>query len=571
MAPPAISEADKAGVRAMVFNHLAGIALVPTAHALAARGVFDILAGATGWTDLDEIIARVHANRGYLRVALRLLASAGWLTQRVDRNGRFVAYSVTEAGGTAMALAPPLLYRAVASFLPKTLFLEDSLFGTAEEPLLPSLKELVTKARDRWDIGEHANPSTARVAEQLRRHLDGVLIGPAMVVLARAGVLARLACGPVDIHDLGAHSATIGCLLELLETQGWARCAGDTVELTAHGVYASQIATSYGVTVSYIPMFTKLNTLLFGNARIPRVDESGIETMVDRGMNVWGSGGAHRTYFNKVDEIVIELFNRPLHLQPRGICDMGCGDGTFLGHLYEVVRDRTARGRVLDEHPLILVGADFNKVARRVTKQTLRHACVPAAHVIPGDINRPAQLASDLEKLELDVHDFLHIRSFLDHNRPHVGLANYMSGTRRARSTGAFAYLGQEILPDELEENLVRHLRKWAPYIGHFGLIALELHTIPPELAAANADRTTAVAYDGTHGFSDQYLVELPIFLDAAREAGLWADPRFQAAFPPSELATVSLNFFTAALGRAASASAAMDQFVIRESRNRES
>ena len=59
-----------------------------------------------------------------------------------------------------------------------------------------------------------------------------------------------------------------------------------------------------------------------------------------------------------------------------------------------------------------------------------------------------------------------------------------------------------------------------------------------------------AVAYDGTHGVSDQYLVELPIFLDAAREAGLWADPRFQAAFPPSELATVSINFFTAALGR---------------------
>jgi hypothetical protein len=170
--------------------------------------------------------------------------------------------------------------------------------------------------------------------------------------------------------------------------------------------------------------------------------------------------------------------------------------------------------------------------------------------VIPGDINRPAQLASDLEKLGLDVHDFLHIRSFLDHNRPWAGLVNYMSGTRRARTTGAFAHLGEEILPDALEENLVRHLRKWAPYIGRFGLIALELHTIPPEVAAANVHKTPAVAYDGTHGFSDQYLIELPVFLDCAREAGLWADPRFQAAFPPNELATVSVNFFTAAAGR---------------------
>jgi hypothetical protein len=90
-------------------------------------------------------------------------------------------------------------------------------------------------------------------------------------------------------------------------------------------------------------------------------------------------------------------------------------------------------------------------------------------------------------------------------------------------------------------------LRRWAPYVGRFGLLALELHTLPPDVTAANLSRTPALAYDGTHGFSDQYLVELPVFLDAAREAGLKADPRFQAKFPPSELATVSINFFTTA------------------------
>src|ERR1035438_7816851 len=63
----------------------------------------------------------------------------------------------------------------------------------------------------------------------------------------------------------------------------------------------------------------------------------------------------------------------------------------------------------------------------------------------------------------------------------------------------------------------------------------------------ANLSRTPAEAYDGTHGFSDQYLVELPVFLDAVKEAGLRADPRFQEKFPRSELATVSINFFTTA------------------------
>jgi hypothetical protein len=140
----------------------------------------------------------------------------------------------------------------------------------------------------------------------------------------------------------------------------------------------------------------------------------------------------------------------------------------------------------------------------------------------------------------------MHVRSFLDHNRPYSPPANYVPGSRKARATGAFSHLGREIPPDELEENLVRHLRRWAPYVGRFGLLTLELHTLPPELTAANLAKTPAVAYDGTHGFSDQYLVELPIFLDCAREAGLQADPRYQSKFPPNELATVSLNYFTA-------------------------
>jgi len=92
----------------------------------------------------------------------------------------------------------------------------------------------------------------------------------------------------------------------------------------------------------------------------------------------------------------------------------------------------------------------------------------------------------------------------------------------------------------------VRHLRRWAPYVGRFGLLILELHTLPPELTASNLSKTPAVAYDGTHGFSDQYLVELPVFLNCAREAGLHADPRYQCKFPASDLATVSINFFTA-------------------------
>jgi hypothetical protein len=541
MAGRSPADDEKASVRKLVFSHLAGIVLAPTVKALSDRKVFDLFIGPSSSVTLDQVVQHTHGNRGYVHVALRLLACFGWLREQDEPQRSYVQ---THAGSIAASVAPPL-YDEVVSFAPKAIFLEDFLYGSSDEPVLPSLRELVSRARSRWGLSGHADLLTAKVHEQIRNHLDGMVVGPAMVALARGGVLTQLEQGPVNIDSLAANQGSLSCLLDLLASQGWIAREQDRVQLTACGRYAAQIATSYGVTVSYLPTFNALHTLLFGNPRTPRLDDNGVELMVNRGMNVWGSGGAHKTYFKKVDEIIIEIFNRPIHQQPQGICDMGCGDGSFLEHLYLTVKNHTARGAALNQHPLMLVGADFNKVARRVAKQTLKKAGIPTFHVIPGDINRPAQLAGDLEELGLDIHDLLHVRSFLDHNRPYIPPANYVSGSRTARSTGAFVHFGQDIPADELEENLVRHLRRWAPYVGRFGLLVLELHTLPPPVTAANLERTPAVAYDGTHGFSDQYLVELPIFLDCAREAGLQADPRFQCKFPPSELATVSINFFT--------------------------
>jgi hypothetical protein len=523
---------ESAEVRAIVFGHLRGIVLAPVARALWDRGVFEFFCESAGWVDLDQIAGKTRANRGYLRIALRLLVASGWLEWRSGEN---TSYKITPEGLTALGVAPNV-FREVATFIPMALFLEDFLFGKSQGSFLPSLQVLIDRAIEGWGIEN----------DEIRLNLDGMLIGPAMVALARKGILEKLRKGPVELKSMEGNKSCLSSLFDLLASRGWSGRDENNIFLTPAGHYAARIASAYGVTVSYLPMFSVVSTLLFGNPRIPRTDDSGVELLVNRAMNVWGSGGAHTTYFKRVDEILIEIFNRPVELQPSGVCDMGCGDGSFLEHVYNVVKDKTARGRILDEYPLLIVGADFNKVARRVTKQNFRKAQIPHSHVIHGDINRPALLAGDLEELGVDIHDLLHVRSFLDHNRPWLQPSGYVRGSRKSRSTGAFAHLGEEILPDELEENLVRHLRRWAPYVGRFGLLALELHTIPPELTAANPKKTPAVAYDGTHGFSDQYLVEVEVFLNCAREAGLHADSRFQSRFPPSELATVSINFFTA-------------------------
>jgi len=534
----------RTAVRAVVFHHLAGIVLAPTVKALADRGIPQRLSETRERHTLESLGKATHANAGYLRVAMRLLASAGWVIEERGPDG--YGYTVTDAGLRAFNHAPAL-YEQVLAFLPHVPRLQHALFEGPDTAIQPLLRHLARKARQRWRIEAGDDPIGTSLAAQLRTHLDGAIAGPCMVALARGGVLEQLQRGPVDMDDLPGNTASLACIFDLLATVGWVTAASHRVALTAAGEYAAQIAASYGVTVSYVPTLLHLPALLFGNPRVPRVDEHGHEALVDRAMNVWGSGGAHATYFKRVDAALVEIFSRPIGQQPSGICDMGCGDGTFLAHLYAVVRERTPRGKMLDTHPLAIVGADFNKVARRVTSRTLRRADIPHFAVVPGDINRPASLAGELEKRGIDSHELLHVRSFLDHNRPYTWLGASARGSRAGESTGAFVYRGALLGADEMEENLVRHLRRWKPYIGRFGLLVLELHTLPPATVAGHLDRTPAIAYDATHGYSDQYLVEAPVFLRCAREAGLVADERCASAFPTPDLATVTLNFFTAA------------------------
>lgn len=50
---------------------------------------------------------------------------------------------------------------------------------------------------------------------------------------------------------------------------------------------------------------------------------------------------------------------------------MGCGNGAFIKHIFEVIEYHTLRGKILDEYPLLLVGADFNQAALKVTRGNL--------------------------------------------------------------------------------------------------------------------------------------------------------------------------------------------------------
>ena len=527
----------KSELRETIFRHLDGIVTAPTAFALHQKGVLQYLLEQNE-ASLEELVSKFKANDGYLNVALRVLCSQGWLEQQLDNEKDTVSYRLTDRGGIAFPLV--YLYEDVVQLMKLSGNYHPRKFE--REPYQVWVR-IADKYRDQYGLTMSEEPAVRAVQEQVLKHIEGLLMGPTIVRLGMNGMFHKYFMesrfSPEEFHE---NHEDFRKILDLFAHLGWFRKVKDQYEYTDEGVFFAKRGSAYGVTVSYIPTFRYLDELLFGNPNVLwNKPEGSPELHVDREMNVWGSGGAHSGYFGVIDEIIIELFNRPIEEQPKGILDMGCGNGAFLQHIFEVIDRQTERGKVLDQYPLFLVGADYNQAALKVTRANLIKADI-WAKVIWGDIGRPDLLARDLqENYNIDLKELLNVRTFLDHNRIWEQPATHTEG-RISESTGAFAFRGKRIPNNEEEDNLLEHLRKWTPYVNKFGLLTMELHTIPPALAAANLGKTAATAYDATHGFSDQYIVEVEVFHKVASEAGLYPDKGAFRRFPDSDLATISIN-----------------------------
>jgi hypothetical protein len=138
----------------------------------------------------------------------------------------------------------------------------------------------------------------------------------------------------------------------------------------------------------------------------------------------------------------------------------------------------------------------------------------------------------------------MNVRSFLDHNR--VYNVPVFERPDVPRTTGAYSFRGERLRLRDVEQSLKEHLMKWAPYVAQHGLLMIELHTVDPADARALQGKLPATAYDATHGYSDQYIVEIPVFDAMAEEAGLQMETEVSRTFPSSLPATVSLRFFRA-------------------------
>ena len=167
-------------------------------------------------------------------------------------------------------------------------------------------------------------------------YFEGILIGPLLSFLGFNKVIKNSKINFDSLNNLKKIITDIFIINEFIKK--------DSLINTSKGDFFFNRTASYGFTVSYLEIFTRLDDLIFNNNFfIWERNKSQDEIHVDRSMNVWGSGGAHKFYFNKIDEIIVKIFNQKIENQPKGIIDIGCGDGAFLEHVYDLIINNTIR------------------------------------------------------------------------------------------------------------------------------------------------------------------------------------------------------------------------------------
>jgi SAM-dependent methyltransferase len=461
---------------------------------------------------------------GALRVAVHGLAAAGWLERPAGLDPAEPLPAWTAAGREAMECRDR--YVELGEFLAGFADNAEDTWTRPWEPLQVERFLALVAVREA-DRERGVELPALTVA-----HLDGGLVVPAILWLHETGRLGE--SGPeLPGGELGAG---IGTLLEML---GWVEGGS----WTESGRQARAFGLNFGGVATYFPLLAQLPQLYRGELTVVPDPASGEpEWHVHRALNVRISSAAHHRYFADSEDLFLEIFDRePLDEQPRFIADMGCGEGSWLVHLYRLIEERTRRGAALGERPLTMVGIDPDPGAHELARRNLERAGVPVL-LIRGDVTDPDRLATDLASYGLAIGDGLHIRSFIDHERgyrggdPETPVPGFSSGVYMD-ATGA------PLSGEQVERDFVAHLTRWAKHVPKHGLVVLEAHCASPEVVAKNLGLLHGISFDAHQAYSKQYPVDHPAFVECCRLAGLRTASHRELRYPSNRpFVAVSLH-----------------------------
>ncbi|TCN57665.1 SDR family NAD(P)-dependent oxidoreductase [Flavobacterium circumlabens] len=485
-----------------------GYIVIPVITAFQDHKSFEILSDKT--IKNEDIGQILNGNEGYLKASYRILKSLGWIEQISHTEDKLIPNKIQ--------VAPKGLVDLIAT---------DNVSHNAEIKQVVIFNNFLLQLREGWGVNEPF----------FRSMLDGMLLAPVFFYLYH-----KKEKGSHKFDENWFHSTIKADLIDLFIERNWLVYEDNELTFSSFGSGFVERSMNFGTVISYNSLLLKLDSLIFHDANeVFSHSQEGHENHVDRTLNVISSGFQHKKYFDEVDNIIVNLFDNELFTeQPKYIADMGCGDGTFLNRIYNIIKDYTKRGKVLDIYPLTLIGIDFNEKALIETQKTLHN--IP--HItIHGDIGAPQNIPSDLKAYIDDPENILHVRSFLDHDRP------FIAAQKKVYEIDSESFSigdkGNLITQHESFGSLVEHFERWGSLQSKFGMLILEVHSLPSNIVNKFLSESENLHFDAYHAFSHQHLVEASTFILAAAGAGWFVDrdqfKKFPGQLPYSR---ITLSYF---------------------------
>ena len=245
-------------IRKRIFLHLDGWALIPSIFALHKLNILSHFLEENKWS-LTNLSRITKTNEGYLNVALRILASQGYLERKTNNDRDEIYLKLTNTGAQALELVKhyKIFYSLIQSLIirPKNLMSDSANIDVLEEA---------------WNQLKHfKNDDNNELKTRMAFHMEGILLGPIMVGLGINNKLQNLnenfiiSCQKLDIPV-----RTFNWIMDIFEHLNFITITNSEIRFNDKGIFYAKRSSAYGVTVSYLPTFAQLETLLIGDPNV---------------------------------------------------------------------------------------------------------------------------------------------------------------------------------------------------------------------------------------------------------------------------------------------------------------
>ena len=176
---------DKEILRSEIFRHLDGVVTAPVVASLMKNEIIAFIIQREKIL-LSELSGEFNANEGYLNVAIRALASQGFLEYDVDNENDTIAISANQK--TQFLQKYSLLYLKVIPFLRHSTNIKNQI---NENSFIEEFTLLSDAVKNHFGIELSEDAEEKNVQEQILKHIEGCIIGPVIVYLGMTGMFHK--------------------------------------------------------------------------------------------------------------------------------------------------------------------------------------------------------------------------------------------------------------------------------------------------------------------------------------------------------------------------------------------